>query len=164
MNHYEQIQSKIVTRQQAQQQVAQWQKAGEKIVFSNGCFDLVHRGHVEYLSLAANKGTKLVLGLNTDASVSRLKGPLRPLVDEQSRAFLLAAFSFIDLVVLFDEETPYDLIKAIQPDVLVKGSDYKPEEIVGYDIVTGRGGTVETVDLVEGFSTTNLVKKIKETH
>lgn len=164
MSHLQSIQSKIVSREKAQQQVAAWQAEGCKIVFSNGCFDLVHRGHVEYLALSADKGQKMVLGLNTDASVQRLKGPERPLVDEKSRAILLAALSFIDLIVLFDEDTPYDLIKALQPDILVKGSDYQPESIVGYDIVTARGGRVETVDLVEGFSTTNLVKKIKETH
>ena len=164
MSHLEKIYSKIVTREQAQLTVSQWQHEGDKIVFSNGCFDLVHRGHVEYLALAADKGQRMVLGLNTDASVSRLKGPLRPLVDQQSRAILLAALSFIDLVVMFDEETPYELIKALQPDVLVKGSDYQPEAIVGYDVVTARGGKVETIDLVEGFSTTNLVKRIKETH
>ena len=164
MSHLEKIYSKIVTREQAQLTVSQWQHEGDKIVFSNGCFDLVHRGHVEYLALAADKGQRMVLGLNTDASVSRLKGPSRPLVDQQSRAILLAALSFIDLVVMFDEETPYELIKALQPDVLVKGSDYQPEAIVGYDVVTARGGKVETIDLVEGFSTTNLVKRIKETH
>lgn len=164
MSHLKNIYSKIVSREQAQKQVAQWQQHGDKIVFSNGCFDIVHRGHVEYLALASDKGQRMVLGLNTDASISRLKGPERPLVDQQSRAILLAALSFIDLVVFFDEDTPYELIKALQPDVLVKGSDYKPESIVGYDIVTGRGGTVETIDLVEGFSTTNLVNKIKATH
>lgn len=164
MSHLEHIYSKIITREQAQLTVAQWQHEGDKIVFSNGCFDLVHRGHVEYLALAADKGQRMVLGLNTDASVSRLKGSLRPLVDQQSRAILLAALSFIDLVVMFDEDTPYELIKALQPDVLVKGSDYQPEAIVGYDVVTARGGKVETIELVEGFSTTNLVKRIKETH
>lgn len=164
MKHLAAIQHKIVSRHEAARLVAQWQSSGQKVVFTNGCFDLVHRGHVEYLSLAADLGQKMVLGLNTDASVQRLKGPNRPLVDERSRAILLAAFSFIDLVVFFDEDTPYELIKALQPDILVKGSDYKPESIVGYDIVTGRGGKVETIEFVEGFSTTNLVKKIIETH
>jgi len=158
------IKSKIVDRQKAAKIVQQWQTNGDKVVFTNGCFDLVHRGHVEYMAIAANLGQRLVLGLNTDASVKRLKGELRPLVDEQSRAILLAAFEFIDLIVLFDEDTPYELIKAVQPDILVKGSDYKPESIVGYDIVTARGGKVETIDFVEGFSTTKLVERIIATH
>lgn len=164
MEHLTLIQNKIVTRSEAAKLVAEWQSNGQRIVFTNGCFDIVHRGHVEYLSLAADLGQKMVLGLNTDASVQRLKGPKRPLVDERSRAILLAALQFIDLVVFFDEDTPYELIKALQPDVLVKGSDYKPESIVGYDIVTERGGKVETISFVEGFSTTNLIQKIIDTH
>ena len=158
------IKGKIVSRKNAVGIVREWQEAGKKVVFTNGCFDIVHRGHVDYLLRAADLGDKMVLGLNTDASVSRIKGPKRPLVDEESRAILLAAFEFIDLIVFFDEETPYELIKAVQPNVLVKGSDYKVEDIVGYDIVIGRGGTVETIDFVEGFSTTNLIQKIIDTH
>ncbi len=154
------IKSKILNRTEAAQTVQQWQRENAKVVFTNGCFDLVHRGHVEYLNKASEKGDKLVLGLNSDASVKRLKGENRPIVDEDSRAVLLAAFQFIDLVVLFDEDTPYDLIKALQPDVLVKGADYKAEDIVGYDIVTQKGGSVETITFVEGFSTTNIVEKI----
>lgn len=144
--------------------VAEWQKKGDRVVFSNGCFDLVHRGHVAYLSRAASMGQRMVLGLNTDASVRRLKGEGRPVVDEYSRAILMAAFSFIDLVVLFDEETPFELIKAVQPDFLVKGSDYVVEDIVGYDIVTGRGGEVKTIDLIDGFSTTALIERIKNVY
>jgi D-glycero-beta-D-manno-heptose 1-phosphate adenylyltransferase len=134
------------------------------VVFTNGCFDIVHRGHVEYLSLAADLGKRMVIGLNTDASVQRIKGELRPLVDEVSRAILLAAFSFVDLIVFFDEDTPYELIKTVQLDILVKGSDYAPESIVGFDIVTARGGKVETINFVEGFSTTRLIQKIVDTH
>lgn len=159
-NHYNAISGKISLLHNAILSVKRWQETGEKIVFTNGCFDLVHRGHVEYLAKAADLGQRLVVGLNTDASVSRLKGPTRPLVDQDSRAILMAAFAFVDLVVFFDEDTPYELIKAIQPDILVKGSDYRPESIVGYDIVTGRGGKVETIDFVEGFSTTRLIEKI----
>ena len=154
------LKRKIVSRKEAASIVKQWQTEDKKVVFTNGCFDLVHRGHVEYLSKAAAKGNKLILGLNTDASVSRIKGPTRPIVDEESRAIVLAAFEFIDLVVFFDEDTPYELIKAVQPDVLVKGADYKAEDIVGYDIVTGRGGSVETITFVDGFSTTNIIDKI----
>lgn len=152
--------SKVKALSDAELQVKEWQNNGDKVVFTNGCFDLVHRGHVEYLNKAAEKGQKLVLGLNSDASVKRLKGETRPIVDEESRAILLAAFQFIDLVVLFDEDTPYELISALQPDCLVKGADYNAEDIVGYDIVTAKGGTVETISFVEGFSTSNIVERI----
>ena len=130
---------------------------GLKVVFTNGCFDILHRGHVEYLSKAADMGDVLVVGLNTDASVKRLKGEGRPINDEQARALVLASLSFVDAVVLFDEDTPYELIKALRPDVLVKGADYKPEEIVGYDIVTSYGGSV-TCTSHPGVGTTFVVK------
>lgn len=162
MNYFQELQNKIVTANIAQGLVSLWQANDYDVVFTNGCFDILHRGHVEYLAKAASKGQKLVLGLNTDASVSRIKGPLRPVVNQDARAILLAAISFIDLVVLFDEETPYELIKLLQPNILVKGSDYNPESIVGYDIVIARGGRVETIDFVEGFSTTSLIEKIKK--
>jgi len=161
MTELQNIVSKIKTREEAGVLIGEWTKNGEKIAFTNGCFDIVHRGHVDYLSKAKDLASKLVLGLNTDASVRRLKGKGRPIVDEQSRAILLAALQFIDLVVLFDEDTPYELIKALQPDILVKGSDYKAEDIVGYDIVMAKGGKVETIDFVEGFSTTTIVERIK---
>ncbi|MFB6317694.1 D-glycero-beta-D-manno-heptose 1-phosphate adenylyltransferase [Saccharicrinis sp. FJH54] len=162
MNQTEQIVSKIQDWDQAGQTVKEWEKQGLKVVFSNGCFDLVHKGHVDYLARARNLGDRLVLGLNSDASVSRLKGEGRPVVDEKSRAFLLAGFGFIDLVVIFDEDTPYELIKLLQPDILVKGKDYRPEDIAGYDVVMDKGGDVITVDLVEGFSTTTLIDRIKK--
>ena len=138
-------------------QLSHWQ--GLKVVFTNGCFDILHRGHVEYLSKAADMGDVLVVGLNTDASVKRLKGEGRPVNDEQARALVLASLSFVDAVVFFDEDTPYELIKAVHPDVLVKGADYEPEEIVGYDIVTSYGGKVKTVPLVEGYSTTFILTR-----
>ena len=138
----------------------QCREHGDKIVFSNGCFDILHRGHVEYLSKAADLGDVLIIGLNTDASVRRLKGESRPVNGQESRALLLAALSFVDAVVFFDEDTPYNLINKVQPDVLVKGKDYKPEDVVGYDIVTSKGGKVITIDLVDGFSTTNIINKI----
>jgi len=135
----------------------------QKIVFTNGVFDILHTGHVDYLSKARDLGHFLVLGLNTDASVKRLnKGPERPINNEKARANVLGALECVDAIVLFDEETPYDLIKAIQPDVLVKGSDYAIENIVGYDIVKAKGGEVITIDLSQGFSTTNIIKKISE--
>nr|WP_319401079.1 D-glycero-beta-D-manno-heptose 1-phosphate adenylyltransferase [uncultured Carboxylicivirga sp.] len=161
MKELQRIENKIKTSKEAEVTIEQWNDNGEKVVFTNGCFDIVHRGHIDYLSKAKDLGTKLVLGLNTDASVRRLKGDSRPIVDEHSRAILLAALQFIDLVVYFDEDTPYELIKTVQPDILVKGSDYKAEDIVGYDIVTAKGGKVETIDFVEGFSTTTIVEKIK---
>jgi rfaE bifunctional protein nucleotidyltransferase chain/domain len=162
MTQLDKIHDKIKSRNAAQDIVAQWTQNNESIVFTNGCFDIVHRGHIDYLSKAKDKGTKLILGLNTDASVQRLKGPQRPVVDEESRAILMASLQFIDLVVFFDEDTPYELIKALQPDILVKGSDYNAEDIVGYDILMAKGGKVETIDFVPGFSTTSIVEKIKK--
>jgi rfaE bifunctional protein nucleotidyltransferase chain/domain len=162
MTQLDKIHDKIKSRNAAQDIVAQWTQNNESIVFTNGCFDIVHRGHIDYLSKAKDKGTKLILGLNTDASVQRLKGPQRPVVDEESRAILMASLQFIDLVVFFDEDTPYELIKALQPDILVKGSDYNAEDIVGYDILMAKGGKVETIDFVPGSSTTSIVEKIKK--
>lgn len=141
-------------------QLTIWRNQGLRIVFTNGCFDLLHRGHVEYLSKASDKGDVLVVGLNTDASVRRLKGESRPVNDEDARAIVLASLACVDAVVLFGEDTPYELIKVVRPDVLVKGADYKPEEIVGYDIVTSYGGKVETVALVEGYSTTGMIESL----
>ena len=159
MNHLEKIQNKILNKDNLAEWVAECRAKGSKIVFSNGCFDILHRGHVEYLVKAANFGDKMLIGLNTDASVKRLKGPSRPINDEYARAIVLAGLEFVSAVVLFDEDTPYNLIKAVQPDVLVKGSDYKPEDIVGYDIVTAKGGRVETIDFVDGYSTTRTIEK-----
>ena len=156
------IVNKIYTIDSIHNTLAYWRFKNEKIVFSNGCFDILHRGHVEYLAQAADLGKHLVIGLNSDSSVRKIKGPERPLQDEISRSVILAALKFVDAVILFDEETPYNLIKAIQPDFLVKGNDYKPEEIVGYDIVTGCGGSVVTINLVEGYSTTSIVNRMKK--
>jgi rfaE bifunctional protein nucleotidyltransferase chain/domain len=162
MTHIESIHSKIHTWETLKTQVATWQAQGKKIVFSNGCFDLVHKGHIDYLNRAADLGDVLVMGLNTDASVSKIKGPHRPIQDEQSRLLIMAALQCVSAVVLFNEETPYDLIKLVQPDVLVKGSDYQPENIVGYDIVTTKGGMVKTIDFLPGYSTSAIEKRIKE--
>lgn len=153
--------SKILTREQAVQQAQQWRSEGLKIVFTNGCFDIVHLGHIDYLEKARNLGDRMILGLNTDASVSCIKGPLRPVVNEYARARLMAALQFVDAVTLFGEPTPLELIQAVQPDILVKGDDYKVENIVGADFVLGRGGSVETVTLVPGYSTTALIERIK---
>ena len=136
--------------------------ADKKIVFTNGCFDILHVGHKRYLQQAAALGDILVIGVNSDDSVRRLKGPDRPVNSEQDRAEILSALGFVDYVVIFDEDTPYELIKQIQPDVLVKGGDYKPEEVVGRDIVEARGGRLELIQFVEGKSTTNIINKINQ--
>ena len=163
MNNLERISAKIADREQLKSMLAVWRFQGKKIVFTNGCFDILHLGHIDYLSKAKDEGNILIIGLNTDNSVSRIKGESRPITDENSRAKILASLQFVDAVILFDEETPYELIKFVQPDVLVKGSDYKPEEIVGYDIVKAKNGKVVTIDFLEGYSTTAIEKKIKNT-
>jgi rfaE bifunctional protein nucleotidyltransferase chain/domain len=161
MDYLSFIQSKILLdRSELENLLAIWKFKDQKIVFTNGCFDIIHRGHVEYLAKAASLGDQLIIGLNTDASVKRLKGAARPVQDENTRALVLASFSFVSKVILFDEDTPYELIKLVQPDILVKGGDYKPEDVVGHDIVEDKGGTVVTLDLVEGHSTSSLIKKM----
>lgn len=156
------IENSVLTGESLDRMLAFWRFKGKKIVFSNGCFDILHRGHVDYLSKAADLGDVLIIGINTDASVHRLKGTTRPINDEQSRALIVASLNFVSAVVLFDEDTPYELIKKIQPDILVKGNDYKPEEIVGYEVVKAKGGEVVTIPLVEGYSTTSIEQKIVE--
>ena len=150
---------KILSRAELLPIVAGWKAEGQRVVFTNGCFDLLHLGHVDYLEKARYLGDKLVLGLNTDASVSRLK-PGRPLQDEVSRARVLASLLFVDAVVLFDEQTPLALIEAVLPDILVKGDDYPISGIVGHEVVLQNGGQVLTVPLVAGYSTTRIVERI----
>ena len=152
--------SKIVSREEASKVISAVKSAGKKVVFTNGCFDLLHIGHVDYLEKARNLGDFLIIGVNTDASVSAIKGPMRPVSPELSRTRVLASLGFVDLVVLFGEETPLELIQSLKPDILTKGNDYSIENIVGADFVLGLGGKVETIPLVEGFSTTNFVKRI----
>lgn len=154
--------NKILRVDEATAQVEDWQRAGQKVVFTNGCFDIVHLGHIDYLEKSKALGDRLVLGLNTDASVSRLKGPLRPVVNEYARARLIAALSFVDAVILFDEPTPLELIEAVKPDILVKGDDYTVDTIVGSDFVLNKGGEVKTISLVKGYSTSALIEKIKQ--
>jgi rfaE bifunctional protein nucleotidyltransferase chain/domain len=162
MKKLEFIQSKIFTDSSKISHIlAIWRFKGYKIVFTNGCFDLLHLGHLDYLAKAAAKGDKLVVGLNTDSSVTRLKGPHRPIIDQHSRAMLLASMSFVSMVVLFDEETPYKIITKIQPDILVKGADYNPVDIVGYNVVMAKGGKVETIDFLPGYSTSAIEAKIR---
>jgi rfaE bifunctional protein nucleotidyltransferase chain/domain len=156
------IQAKIFeSAQEFSPALNQWKQSGYTVVFTNGCFDLVHRGHIDSLAKAAELGDRLIVGLNSDASVKLLKGENRPLIDQQSRAILLASLLMVDAVVIFNEETPYELIRSIQPDVLAKGSEYLLEEIAGYDIVLANGGRVERIELTEGFSTTDIIQKIK---
>lgn len=162
MKNLEKIEAKIWQMgEEFNRQLAVWRFHEQKIVFTNGCFDIVHLGHIDYLAKAADAGSLLIVGLNTDESVKRIKGKSRPIIDQHSRAMALAALSYVGAVVYFDEDTPYELIKDVQPDVLVKGKDYKPEDIVGSDIVMAKGGEILTIDLVEGFSTSNIIEKIK---
>jgi rfaE bifunctional protein nucleotidyltransferase chain/domain len=156
--------SKIVALIDALQLVNQWKLQGQTIVFTNGCFDIVHIGHVDYLEKAHNLGDKLILGLNTDHSIRRIKGEKRPIVEENARARVIAALAFVDAVVLFDEDTPLRLIQTIKPDILVKGDDYMVQNIVGADFVIENGGKVETIPLVKGFSTSNIIEKIKSNY
>jgi D-beta-D-heptose 7-phosphate kinase/D-beta-D-heptose 1-phosphate adenosyltransferase len=135
---------------------------GKTVVFTNGCFDLLHAGHVKYLQKARNLGDLLIMGLNSDASVRRLKGDKRPLIDEEERAHLLAALNCIDYVVLFDQDTPLELITALKPHILVKGGDYTPESVVGKEVVESYGGRVELITFVDGKSTTNIIERILE--
>ena len=160
MTQIEQIKRKIVCRKDLKELILKWRNANERIVFTNGCFDLLHLGHVDYLAKAKDLGERLIIGVNTDSSVKRLKGEHRPLQDENSRLHILAALQSVDAVVLFDEDTPYELIKEIEPDILEKGADYKIENIVGYDIVVSRGGSVQTIEFIEGYSTTLIEKRI----
>ena len=153
--------TKILSRTQAIEQASQWRADGQQIVFTNGCFDIIHLGHIDYLEKARALGNRLILGLNTDVSVSCIKGPLRPVVNEYARARLMAALAFVDVVTLFGEETPIALIEALQPDVLVKGNDYTVQTIVGADFVLAHGGRVETIALVPGYSTSTLIERIK---
>ena len=156
------IKEKILSWKELEARCLLWRMKDEKIVFSNGCFDIIHRGHVEYLELAKREGTKMVIGLNSDESVRRMhKGPGSPFYDQESRAIVMAALQFVDVVAIFDEDTPIELIKLVKPDVLVKGADYDPETLVGADFLKTYGGVVKTIPLTEGFSTSALVKRIR---
>jgi rfaE bifunctional protein nucleotidyltransferase chain/domain len=161
MDFIDDIKQKIIPIGKELPSLSLWKEQREQIVFTNGCFDIIHRGHVDYLARAASLGSKMIIGLNTDNSIRRIKGNSRPVTDEYSRAFILGAFTFIDSVILFDEDTPYNLIQYIQPDILVKGSDYKEEDIVGADIVKTKGGKIVTMDFVPGFSSSTIIDKIR---
>jgi D-glycero-beta-D-manno-heptose 1-phosphate adenylyltransferase len=158
------IKSKICSWESLKRQCNVWRFKGKKIVFTNGCFDLLHLGHIEYLSAAADLGDVLIVGLNTDDSVRKIKGNHRPVTNEHSRSVLLASLFFVDAVVLFNEETPYELIKMIRPDILVKGKDYLVKDIVGHDIVEANGGKIITVELTKGYSTSKIEEHILRLH
>lgn len=171
MTRLEHLSNKIVSLEEAKRRMNIWRLAGLKVTFTNGCFDILHKGHVTYLTQAAELGNRLVVGLNTDASVRRQgKSPERPINDEAARATVLASLSAVDLVVLFDEDTPLELIEALQPNIVAKGSDYDAQErditskkyIVGAHLMDKTGGQVVAIPLVEGFSTTNIISKIKK--
>jgi len=159
MNNLELIEKKIIN-------LATWEKLktqfiGQKIVFTNGCFDILHLGHVHYLAEAKSMGHILVIGLNSDASVKRLKGEERPVNPEYARAMVLAALQVVDYVIIFQEATPYELIQQVNPQVLVKGGDYRIDQVVGSDWVVAHGGEVHLINFIDGFSTSQLIEKLK---
>jgi D-glycero-beta-D-manno-heptose 1-phosphate adenylyltransferase len=157
----QQILHKILLPGDVSQRVENWRRNGEKIVFTNGCFDIIHKGHIDYLSKASSLGTKFIVALNSDASVTRLKGNKRPLQSEDSRAMIMASFLFTDAVVFFDEDTPEQIIEKLKPDVLVKGGDYSLDLIVGAKTVISTGGSVVVLPFLKGYSTTSIEKKIR---
>ena len=160
MSQLNNISNKLLSLEELLLKLPTWKREG-KIVFTNGCFDILHLGHLDYLDKASELGHKLIVGLNTDASVKRLKGASRPVNNEQARAMVLASLAIVDAVVLFKEDTPYELIQRIVPNVLVKGSDYSVEEIVGHEIILENGGSVIPIDLLEGYSTTSIIEKMQ---
>ncbi len=158
------IESKIMTLPQVLARVAAWRVTGKSISFTNGCFDILHEGHIFSLSAAAKEADFLIVGVNSDKSVKKLKGPDRPVNNEHSRALILASLAIVDAVVVFEEDTPFELISAIMPDVLVKGGDYTVEQIVGSKQVIEAGGRVVINPIVEGFSTTGIIQHIKQSY
>jgi len=162
MNKLQDIRAKRLDWEQASRQVTAWQANGLSVVFTNGCFDLLHYGHVHYLAEAAGLGDRLLVGLNSDASVRRLKGAHRPIQDENSRALVLAGLAAVDGVILFEQDTPETLIRTLSPNILVKGGDYRPEEIAGAEWVVRRGGEVRILSFVDGYSTSRIEEKIRK--
>ena len=162
MDNLTRISKKICSRLDLQKLIDNWKQNNNKIVFTNGCFDIVHRGHIDVLSKIADLGDKLIIGLNSDSSIKRIKGADRPIIDQFSRSLLLASIEFIDAVVIFENDTPIELINSIKPDILAKGGDYEVEKIVGYNTVIKNGGKVITVPLVKGLSTTNIINYINK--
>lgn len=164
MTALQHLQSKIHTEASLSLKLQYWKNRKERIVFTNGCFDIFHLGHLDYLSKASDLGDAFVVGINADISVTTIKGQHRPIIDEKSRMMLIAALEFVDAVILFHAETPLELIRFVRPDVLVKGSDYLPENIVGYADVKQNGGEIKTIDLLPGYSTSAIENKILKNH
>lgn len=162
MRFVEGIQKKILTIEQAKAMISAWKVIGKTVAFTNGCFDILHQGHLFSIAQAAKEADYLIVGINSDASVKRLKGPERPINSTESRALVMANFVLVDAVVVFEEDTPYELITTLLPDVLVKGGDYTIETIVGAKEVIANGGKVIINPIVDGFSTTNIIEKIKK--
>jgi len=161
MSLHQQLKDKLTDRSKVSGKLESLRKTAKQIVFTNGCFDILHPGHVDYLTQARDLGDFLILGLNTDASVKKLeKAPNRPINNEVARGLVLAGLASVDMIIYFDEATPYELIKEVQPDILVKGNDYQVEQIAGYDVVQAKGGKVVTIPLLSGYSTTAIIKKI----
>ena len=156
------LNSKILDKERLLVKLTDWKEENKKIVFTNGCFDLIHLGHIEVIARSADLGDILIIGVNTDNSIKRLKGKNRPIVEEISRAKQLAALEFVDAVVFFDQETPIDLIKVINPNVITKGGDYKTDQVIGNDIVTQNNGEVVIIPLTQGYSTTSILEKIRD--
>jgi D-glycero-beta-D-manno-heptose 1-phosphate adenylyltransferase len=153
--------NKVKTLQDAKKEIAGLKAAGKKIVFTNGCFDILHVGHARYLYEAKAMGDHLIVAVNSDRSVKAIKGPERPVNNQNNRAEMLAALECTDCVIIFDEETPLNAIKSLMPDMLIKGGDWKVEDIVGSDVVTAAGGIVRSIPFVDGFSTTGIINKIE---
>ena len=162
MPHLNKLKNKIYCLEDLVNKVTTWKQEGEEIVFTNGCFDIIHRGHIEVLAKTADLGNKLIIGLNSNSSIKKIKGKGRPIIDENSRAILLASFSFVDAVVLFSEDTPIHLINTLKPDVLAKGGDYEIHKIAGHKIVQENGGKIILVPFIDGFSSTTIIDKIKK--
>ena len=162
MSHLNKLNNKIYSLKELENQVTSWKQVGEKVVFTNGCFDIIHRGHIEVLAQTADLGDRLIIGINSDSSIQKLKGKNRPIIEEKSRAILLASLSFVDAVILFSEDTPINLISTLKPDILSKGGDYEISTIVGHEVVQENGGQVILVPFVDGFSSTTIIDKIKK--
>ncbi len=154
--------SKVISLKDLLPELKSLRSDGLSVAFTNGCFDIIHRGHIEYLYKASEMADILIIGMNSDDSVRRLKGPARPLQDQESRSLILASLYFVDFIILFSEDTPYNLISKVEPDVLVKGGDYKAEDIVGYDIVRKKGGQIITIPLTKGYSSSSIIRKLDE--
>tara|TARA_B100000767_G_scaffold87962_1_gene84486 strand:+ start:476 stop:970 length:495 start_codon:yes stop_codon:yes gene_type:complete len=161
VSNLKKINNKIFSIKDLKTKLSIWRENGEKIIFTNGCFDIIHKGHIQVLANTADLGDRLIIGLNSDISVQKLKGLNRPIVEEDARAFLLASLNFVDAVVLFSEETPINLITTLKPNVLAKGGDYAISSVVGYKEVKEYNGEVIIMPFVDGFSSTSIIEKIK---